>query len=399
VKLLYLTTSGELGGAETSLLAMLESLREAEPDWELSVLTPAEGGLVDRLRECRIRARVLPFPAALARTGERASGGAQGPLERGAAAAQSALYASRLSAALRAERAEILHAHGFKMHVLTALARPAGTAVVWHVHGYLTGRPWTARALAAVSSRASAIVANSRSVAADVERVLGTRLPLQTIYNAVDLSRFSPVGASVDLDDAARLPAAPAGTVRVGLVATFSRWKGHHVFLDALASLPAIVPVRGYVIGAPIYQTAGSQFSSEELKDAARARGLSGRVGFTGLLSDMPAVMRALDIVVHASTEPEPFGMVLAEAMASGRALIASAAGGAPELFQDGLEAVGHAPGDVAGLADAIARLAADPVARERLGRAARQRAEQQFDRRRLAASLVPLYRTLSAAA
>ena len=399
MKLVHLTTSGELGGAETSLLALLESLREAEPGWDLTVIVPADGRLPERLRAFGIRTRVLPFPRPLARTGGRMTeGGLRAWPRRGAAAASGLLYARRLANLLREERPAIVHAHGFKMHLLAAVARPPRSSVVWHVHGYLSGRPLTARALRALASRASVVIANSRSVADDVRRHLGSARLVQTLYNAVDLGRFAPSGARADLDAAAGLPPAPAGTVRVGLVATFGRWKGHYVFLDAIGRLPAIAPVRAYVIGAPIYATRGSQVTLDALRDAAQARGLSSRVGFTGFLDDMPAAMRALDVVVHASTEPEPFGMVIAEAMACGRALVASRAGGAIELFADGVDALGHAPGDASELSMAIGRLAADPVLRARLGSAARTRAEQQFDRRRLAASLVPLYRTLAAA-
>jgi glycosyltransferase involved in cell wall biosynthesis len=371
-------------------------LHEAEPGWELVVLAPSPGELIESLARAHIRARVLPFPGALARMGESARDEhALGPLQRTTAMAQTAVYASRLSAALREERPAIVHAHGFKMHVLSALARPRRAAVVWHVHGYLSGRTWTRRALAAVATRASAIVANSRSVAEDVRQVLGARLPVSTIYNAVDLRRFSPDGSRLDLDALSGLCPAPEGTVRIGLVSTFGRWKGHHVFFDALSRIPIGAGVRGYIIGAPIYDTSGSQFSVAELREAAHARGFADRVGFTGFLSDIPAAMRALDVVLHASTEPEPFGMVLAEAMACGRALVASRAGGAVELFTEGVDAVGHTPGDAADLARVLVVLASDPVRRARLGVAARARAEQQFDHRRLAASLVPLYRSL----
>ena len=86
-------------------------------------------------------------------------------------------------------------------------------------------------------------------------------LRIVPIYNAIDLQRFSPAGERMDLDAKAGLPPAAPGTVRVGLIATFAHWKGHKVFLEALARLPEDVPVRGYIIGGPIYQTDGSQWS------------------------------------------------------------------------------------------------------------------------------------------
>jgi glycosyltransferase involved in cell wall biosynthesis len=103
--------------------------------------------------------------------------------------------------------------------------------------------------------------------------------------------------------------------------------------------------------------------------------------------------MRSLDVVVHASTEPEPFGLVIAEAMACGRAVVASRAGGAAELIHPEEDALGHAPGDTAGLSAQIRRLVEDEALRARLGIAGRAVAEARFDRTRLAAELVPIYR------
>jgi glycosyltransferase involved in cell wall biosynthesis len=84
---------------------------------------------------------------------------------------------------------------------------------------------------------------------------------------------------------------------------------------------------------------------------------------------------------------------VIAEAMACGRAVIASDAGGAREVMTPGVDALGHAPGSAGALAARIVELVRDPEARIRLGRAARQTAERRFDRVRLAVDLLPVYR------
>ena len=105
--------------------------------------------------------------------------------------------------------------------------------------------------------------------------------------------------------------------------------------------------------------------------------------------------MRSLDIVVHASTQPEPFGMVIIEAMACGRAVIASQAGGAAELFVDGEDALAHPPGDATALARQIERLARDPELRSRIGAAGRETAARHFGSRRLAGELLGLYRNM----
>ena len=85
------------------------------------------------------------------------------------------------------------------------------------------------------------------------------------------------------------------------------------------------LPVRAYIVGDAVYQTEGSQYSLDELRQRARSLGVADRVGFTGFVHTPEATFRALHIVVHASTEPEPFGLVIAEAMACGRARRSSA--------------------------------------------------------------------------
>jgi glycosyltransferase involved in cell wall biosynthesis len=121
--------------------------------------------------------------------------------------------------------------------------------------------------------------------------------------------------------------------------------------------------------------------------------GIGDRIGFTGFLADPATAMRALDIVVHASTQPEPFGLAIVESMACNRAVVASNAGGAAEIIALGNGVIGHAPGDVASLAKCMERLVLDPALRARMGQEGRDIAERFFDRARLASELIPIYR------
>lgn len=400
MNLLFLNPAGSPGGAERALLDVMASLAAARPGWRLGLIAAADGEFVAEARALGVDAAVMKFPRAISLLGDAAAGGPAGdhrhPLAVAGRVAIAAPAIARYTRALRraiAQRApDAIHTNGFKMHVLGAWAAPRATPLIWHLHDYVRARPMMSRLLQAHAGRAAAIVANSHSVAADARRLFGRRAGVIAVHNAVDLERFSPAGPMLDLDRLAGLPPLGEGGVRVGLVATLARWKGHRTFLRALAGLPAHSPVRGYVIGGALYETAGSQHALEDLRGYAGALGLDSRVGFTGFAADAPAALRALDIVVHASTEPEPFGLVIAEAMACGKAVIASVAGGAAELFIDGAEALGHRPGDAAELAGAIARLAADRALRLRLGAAAADAARRRFTRERLASELIPIY-------
>ena len=380
MRIALLSVSADLGGSETSLLTLAGGLAHA-PGFEPIVIVPREGPLADRARAAGASVRVLSMPPALAAFGEWSMRGVTAIGRRGAAVARAIAaartYERSLGRLLDDLDPHVVHSNGLKLHVLAARAAPRRAPLVWHIHEFVGVRPLTRRLLRHYGARPAAIVANSLSVAADLLSALGPDRPVTTIYNAVDLSEFAPDGPAADLDALAGLGPASAGTIRVGLLATFARWKGHEVFLRAIQTTP---DVRGYVIGGSVYDTAGSQFTIEELRARARALGVADRVGFTGFVSRPSTALRALDIVVHASTEPEPFGLVIAEGMACGKPVLVSLAGGAAELVTDDVDAIGVTPGQPPALSAAIARCARDGALRSRLGHAARRTAERRFD-------------------
>jgi glycosyltransferase involved in cell wall biosynthesis len=400
VSIVFLSPTGETGGAEAALHELLAGLRESHPSWSLRLIVASDGPLVKRVEALGVPVQVLAFPASVARLGDWGIGRGVWPrlrfLIRCARTALPALgYLRRLRRLLQTDHPDVIHTNGLKMHLLGAWARPHGSAVLWHVHDYAGRRPFTARLLRHSADRCSAVVANSRSVADDVRTICGTTVPVHPVWNAVDLERFSPAGPALDLDVLSGR-SAEQGVLRVGLVATFARWKGHETFLRALATLPPTLPVRGYIVGGPVYETSGSQTSLAELRELVRSLGLEGRVGFTGFVQDSSMAMRALDIVVHASTDPEPFGLVIVEAMACGKPIVVSRAGGASELIEPGVNALAFTPGDAAELGRCIAELAGDANLRQRLGSVGRSTAEQRFHRRRLAGEFAPIYQSLT---
>jgi glycosyltransferase involved in cell wall biosynthesis len=405
MKVLFLNPTGAIGGAERALLDLMASVAAARPDWGLELIAATDGDLVREAGAIGVPASVIPLPESVRTVGDAGAGGPAGDQVSvlrvaallGLAAPAVISYLCRLRRAIGKADPTLIHTNGFKMHVLGARAMTRRSRLVWHLHDYVQPRPIMSRLLRWHVRRCRAVIANSKSVAADARVVLGSTTPIFPVYNAIDLARFTPVGPQLDLDELSGLEPLGEGGVRVGLVATFARWKGHTTFLRALAALPLDSRVRGYVVGSPLYQTHGSQHSLEELRALAAALGLNGRIGFTGFVARAPAVFRSLDIVVHASTAPEPFGLVIAEAMACGRAVVASTCGGAAELFSDGVDALGHRPGDPADLAEQIMRLVRDRDLRVRLGENAAAVAARHFTRSRLATELIPIYSNVAA--
>jgi glycosyltransferase involved in cell wall biosynthesis len=406
VKILYLNPAAQLGGAERSLLDIMSEVRALSPDSQLSLIAGEDGPLLEAAREIGVTARAIEYPSALAHFGDSAaansSGGAMetarfvAGLGRAGIAALS--HVPALRSAISAERPDIVHSNGFKTHILASWAAPDSVPTIWHVRDYVGQRPAMSRLLEMHSRRCALALTNSRSVADDLRTACPGISRTVTMYNGIDLEMFNPVGASADLDMLAALSRPESAVVRVGLVATMAQWKGHEIFLRALAMLPRDLAVRGYVIGDSVYSTRGSEASLAELRRMADGLSLNGSVGFTGFVDDPAAAIRSLDIVVHASTLPEPFGRVIAESMACGKAVIVAAAGGALELVTSGQDAIAIAPGDAAALADSIRQLACAGPLRSQLGAAARKTAENRFDRARMARELMPIYEDLNAA-
>jgi glycosyltransferase involved in cell wall biosynthesis len=285
------------------------------------------------------------------------------------------------------------------MHLLVATIsrRKLEGARLCHVHDYL-GRGFLKRWIWRIAlSRYDRVVAVSRSVAADLRAIPLPERKITSIHNGIRIQQFSPTGKKLDLDRLSGLTEGDTDLVRVGLVATFAKWKGHITFMRAMALLRDL-KVCGYVIGGPIYQTLGSQHTLDELRAAAEKYCPNIRLGFTGGVEDVAAAYRSLDIVVHASTSPEPFGMVIIEAMACGKPVIVSRGGGAAEIFEDGVTGLAHDPGDAAMLARQIVRLTGDAGLRTQLGDNGHAAVAARFQASAMAASFAELYSEMAAA-
>jgi glycosyltransferase involved in cell wall biosynthesis len=402
VKIVYLNPSGGLGGAERCLLDIMAGVRETEAAHELHLVTSADGPLVARAERLGVRVTVLPMPKELVELGDSMmTGVSRGRAilqltRRGAKAGWATWqYAASLRSTMKRLRPHLIHSNGIKFHLLAGMAQTSAAPLIWHIHDFLSLRPLMARTLRLASARVRGAIAVSQAIQRDGQKVLPC-VPVDFVYNAIDTEEFSPrpiPGAW--LDHVAGLPEASPGTVRFGLVATYARWKGHEILLKAAAQLLKCrqqPPARFYIIGGPIYQTTGSQVSVDELRAIVTELGIDRCVGFIPFQHTPADAYRALDIVIHASTQPEPFGRTIVEAMACAKPVVVSQGGGAAELFTHDHDAVGVPPNDPMALASALVRLLVDQGKRRSLGDNARQTAIDRFRRHRLGPQILAIY-------
>jgi len=290
-----------------------------------------------------------------------------------------------LARVIRQERPDVVHlANGVRANYdgLVA-ARLTRTPVVCHVKGFEKYSPRERRA----SARLDAVVCMTEAILSHCRaNGIGARRNL-VIYDAVDEAGFRAerepraVRAELGLE---------AATPCIGIVGNIQEWKGQAVVVEAMARVHAAVPdARCLLIGGA--HRAGAQYE-RALRQRIAELNLQDVVRFTGFRSDVADVMNALDIVVHASVRPEPFGRVILEGMLLGKAVVAAAAGGVPELIADGETGFLCPPGDGAALAERLVLLLRDAEARRAAGTRAQRWARERFSLQAHVAGMTGLY-------
>lgn len=276
----------------------------------------------------------------------------------------------RLEALVRAEKVDIVHARS-RAPAWSAwfAARRAGVRFVTTFHGTYGTANLLKRRYNAVMTFGQRVIAISSFIAGHIRQVYGTPAgKIRIVPRGVDLSRYDPAKVSAErvvaLANSWRLT---DGLPVVMLPGRLSRWKGQKVLLEAVALLNR-QDFRCLLVGGDQGRTEYRQ----ELEAFIDRHGLGTMVRMVEHCPDMPAAYMLSDIVVSASTDPEAFGRVMAEAHAMGRPVIASNHGGAKEIVLEDKTGWLVPPGNPDSLATALARaLAVTPQERERMSREA----------------------------
>lgn len=360
--ILFVDQSGQLGGAELCLADLAVHRRQ-----DARVVLFSDGPFASHLRERGVTTDVLALPGTASRITKKTS-----PLAL--AASLPAQMSHVLALRRKIREADLVYFNTAKALVYgTAANFPNLRPAVFHLHDLLDPRHFSAtniRVLVAAANRAKIVIANSRATA-EAFAEAGGRTPTEVVPNGFDPAPFDAVSETQAA--ALRTEWNPEGLPVAAIFGRLARWKGQDVLLRAAARLPEMAV---WVVGDALF-TDDDRAYAEELHELAA--GLGSRVKFLGFRSDIPALMKAADIVVHCSTAPEPFGRVLVEAMLARRPVVASRAGGPIEILDDNSAGRLVSPGDVGSLEDALRRLLQSPSDREKLGLAGRQRAEAEY--------------------
>lgn len=297
--------------------------------------------------------------------------------------------AAALARIIRRSAADVVHlGNGLRANFDGFIAaRLTRTPVVCHIKGfekYGARERWASGRIEAIVCMTQAVLDHCRS------RGLRTSCA-KVVYDAVDARWLQPTRSVAAIR--AEL-GVPLDVPCIGMIGNVQEWKGQAVFVEAMARISARHPDLHALIVGGVHR-AGQAYAAELRRRLAESN-LADRVRFVGFREDVVDVVNALDAVVHASIRPEPFGRVILEAMLLGKPVIAAAAGGVPELIEDGRTGYLVPPNEDGALASCLGEVVGDLARARTVGARAREWAGARFSLSRHVGEMRAIYETIT---
>jgi len=351
-RILYVHGIEAIGGAERDLIALLKTLDRHK--WEPHVVCPGTGPFRDQLHAIAVPTHALSLP----------------PWRKPLAVLQRRSAVGRLEALVNQLDPALIHVNDiwWVPHTVSAVASRASNPVPIVAHVRQEIEPAKVRRYEL--DRVGAVIAISRQIEQSLIAGGVSVKNVRTVYSGIELSekQLTHNGQAIR-----QMIGLPNEAVLLGTVANLFPRKGYEVMLRALPAIVRAVPTVHYVIvGSDDHDYA------DRLTKLAQELKIADRVHIVGFQDPVQPFLAALDLYVHPALM-EGFGIAVVEAMAMGKAVVATTTGGLPEVVAQGETGLLVPPGDAESLAAAVVSLLEDKVRREQMGRNGKARAQDRF--------------------
>jgi len=368
-KILFVNHTGQMGGAEIMLVTVAHHYRS-----DCHVVLFSDGPLRQKLLERGVSVSVLDSDKSMLTISRQ--GGWLDTLF-----SVPAVLRTAWSLAGVARHYDLLYPNSQKAAVITMLTGAfLRKPVIWYLHDILSAAHFSTlqrRVVVGLANHTTRWVLTNSQVSRNA-----------FIASGGDENRISVAPCGVDsvpfdtvTETEVRNFRQKLGLEEVPVIGLFGRitpWKGQHVLIEALTQLP---DVHALIVGDSLF---GEDVYKQKLKELTARLGLQDRIHWLGFRQDVPRLMRSVDIIVHCSTSPEPYGLVIVEAMLAKHVIIAANDGASRELLGDDYPFL-ITPGEPEILANAIVQVrSCNTEEKERLVERNLQRARTLFSPERM---------------
>lgn len=287
---------------------------------------------------------------------------------------------------------DIVHTNSVRAHIIASLAcKDIPARLCWFLHDFT----FPQILMTGLANYADHIMCCSHSIqeallsaASYNSATFDTKTSV--IPNGVDLQSMQKIAAKAESENENE-------DTKFAIIGRIDRWKGQDVFIKAASIiLKRFRSVQFYVIGQPVENDEKTESFYDEIQRLTKYLGIEDRVTFTGFKEDLFPFIASMDCIVHASTQKEPFGRTIIEAMALNKAVIASNFGGPKEIITHLEDGILIPPANPAILADVMQKMIQDSMLRKRLSENAAKKVEKHFTIEHMVEKVTDVWQSLS---
>lgn len=321
-KLLFISHSGELGGAESKMLAISKNTK-----YESEILLFDDGNLRQTIENSGLYVDVMPMPTSFS---QLKKGSKNITFNIGLVSFINFIF--RLRKKCKSYDAIICMSQ--KAHLLVLLSAVERKKILWFMNDRLSRDyfGWLAFNFIKVSSLLTnyPIILNSKTSKEHWLASKARKKGIHTIYSGVDITPFHE--KNIDTSSVLKLRSefVQGEEKLLVMVGRICDWKGQHLAIEAIKDIKNVHLV---IVGGAQFD--GDREYKEFLNNKVLENSLNSRVSFTGHVENVSEYLLASDVVLHCSTIPEPFGRVIVEGMLAKKIVLAPNVGGPQEILQE----------------------------------------------------------------
>ncbi|OIJ21730.1 hypothetical protein BKP45_03250 [Anaerobacillus alkalidiazotrophicus] len=353
--ILFLHSSAELYGSDRSLLNLINNINKTQ--FRITIILPEKGPLVDELKKIN---NVEVFIKDIA-TLRRKHLSIQGLFQYTFNFINSLFYLINI---IIKKKIDVVYTNTSVVFPGGIVAKLLRRKSIWHIREIIENKFERKAVAAIVNLFSDTIIANSKATASAISQ---NNKKLKVVYNAIENTENQIMNRSVSNKD----------EIIIGMAGRINRWKGQKLFVDMAEKVLIKNKAVQFVIAGDVYK--GENHILEDLKSYIINKGLEKRIRLLGRVEDMDSFYKSIDIFILPSIQPEPFGLVVLEAMESELPVVATNHGGPIEIIENRVDGFLVDHKDASEMSEVVLKLVSDVSLRKMIGQKGKEKRKKVF--------------------